>query len=120
MLQKILVVDDEKLILKAVERSLSKVGYRVSGASNMEDLGTALVAAPFDLLITDIHLAEVTVDEVIQRVREGSPSVKIMMMSGSYQKERSLDFIEKPFSIKELRQKVKDILSDDPSMRSDS
>ncbi|MBA4371541.1 MAG: hypothetical protein C0402_01625 [Thermodesulfovibrio sp.] len=110
MLSKILVIDDESLILTAVERALVKVGYRVFSALNMEELGTALAEAPFDLLITDIHLAGESVEHVIQRVREGSPAVRILLMSGGSHKDQQYHFLEKPFSISGLRQTVKDIL----------
>jgi len=112
MPQKILVVDDESLILTAVERALLKVGYRVFSAMNMEALGTVLAEAPFDLLITDIHLVEETADYVIRRVREGSPSVRILLMSGGSCKDQMHPFIEKPFSISGLRQIVRNILDE--------
>jgi DNA-binding NtrC family response regulator len=112
MRPKILVVDDESLILAAVERALVKVGYRVFSAVNMEELGTVLAEAPFDLLITDIHLVEETVDHVIQSVREESPSVRILLMSGAGRKDRPYHFIEKPFSISGLRQTVRNILDE--------
>ncbi len=110
--RKILVVDDEALILTAVQRALMKVGYRVFSATNMTELGTVLCEAPFDLLITDIHLVEETVEGVIQRVREGSPSVRVLLMSGTIHTDRSHHFIEKPFSISGLRQTVRDILDE--------
>lgn len=112
MQPKILVIDDEALILTAVERALLKVGYRVFSATNMAELGTVLGEAPFDLLITDIHLVEETVERVIQRVREGSPSVKVLLMSGTSHTDRSYHFIEKPFSISGLRQTVRNILDE--------
>jgi DNA-binding NtrC family response regulator len=112
MQPKILVVDDEALILSAVERALLKVGYRVFSARNLEQLGMVLAEAPFDLLITDIHLVDDTVDHLIQRVREGSPRVRILLMSGGSNKGRSYPFIEKPFSISGLRQLVRNILDE--------
>lgn len=111
MLPKILVVDDESLILTAVERALLKVGYRVFSALNMEELAVALAEAPFDLLITDVHLAgEESVDGVIEKVREGSPAVRILLMSGGHS-DHQYQFIEKPFSISGLRQTVQDMLT---------
>jgi DNA-binding NtrC family response regulator len=109
---KILVVDDESLILTAVERALLKVGYRVFSAMNMQELCARLADAPFDLLITDIHLVEETADYVIQRVRQGSPSVRILLMSGGSHKDQTYPFIEKPFSISGLRQTVRNILDE--------
>lgn len=112
MLQKILVIDDEALILTAVERALLKVGYRVFRAVDMEELDTVLPEAPFDLLIADVHLVGETVDRVIQMVREGSPSVRILLMSGASHQHLQYQFIEKPFSISGLRQTVRNILDE--------
>jgi DNA-binding NtrC family response regulator len=109
---KILIVDDEHLILTAVVRALLKVGYQVFSAKDTEELGTVLAKAPFDLLITDIHLPDQSVDHVIQRVREGSPEVRILLMSGGSDKERPYPFIEKPFSISGLRETVRKILDE--------
>ncbi|MDA8432402.1 MAG: response regulator [Nitrospiraceae bacterium] len=114
MANKILVVDDEPLILTAVERALAKVGYAITKAQSMEELGKALGAAPFDLLITDVYMQGATLDEVIERVRMSSPAVKVLKMSGAIRREEKANFIEKPFSIETLRKKVKDIL-DGPS-----
>jgi DNA-binding NtrC family response regulator len=111
MANKILVVDDEALILMAVERALVRVGYVVEKARNMGELGEALRNAPFDLLITDVYLEGGTLDEVVDRVRAASPAVKVLKMSGATNKGKGGNFIEKPFSIKTLRQRVKDILN---------
>ena len=110
MAKKILVVDDEALILTAIQRALSKVGYSISRAQNMKELEDAVKGAPFDLLITDIYMQEGSLEEIVEEVKKTSPSVKILMMSGSFNKDFSENFIEKPFSIEMLRKRVKDIL----------
>jgi DNA-binding NtrC family response regulator len=111
MAQKILVVDDEDLILASVERVLAKAGYSISCARDMKELDEALADGPFDLLITDIFIREGgSLGEVIEKVRETSPSVKVLKMSGAVKREITEDFIEKPFSIEALRKKVKEIL----------
>jgi len=107
---KILVVDDEHLILTAVGRSLSRTGYQVFCASDREALCAVLAEGPFDLLITDMHLMEDTAEEIIDRVCAGSPEAKVLVMSGSNNSGNAPNFIEKPFSIEGLRKKVKDIL----------
>jgi DNA-binding NtrC family response regulator len=111
MAERILIVDDEALILTAVERALVRVGYTIAKAQSVKELGEALKKAPFDLLITDIYMQEITINEVIERVRETSPAVKVLKMSGSANKEEDGNFLEKPFSIEALRQQVKDILN---------
>lgn len=112
MSEKILVIDDEALILTAVERALSRVGYTLTTAKNMQEFISAIDNAPYDLLITDIYMEEVSVDEIIQRVRETSPAVRIILMSGAGNKDNYQNFIEKPFKIAELREKVRDILNE--------
>ena len=110
MPEKILVIDDEPLILNAVERALSRVGYAVTPVRNVQQLGAALDKAPFDLLITDIYLGEESVDSIIQKVKEASPSILVLYMSGTVNDDGRRYFIEKPFKIDELRKKVRDIL----------
>ncbi len=112
MSRKILVIDDEALILVAVERALSKAGYIVSTAKNMRELDTALKDAPFDMVITDLHMEEDTAENIIEKVEKTSPSVKVLKMSGTVNRDRSYNFLEKPFRIEELRKKVKDILNE--------
>lgn len=105
------MVDDEDLILAAVERALTKVGYSISCARDIEELDHALRNGPFDLLITDIYIREGgSIGEVIERVRMTSPEVKVLRMSGSAGRDMTGDFIEKPFGIEALRKKVKEIL----------
>ena len=111
MAQKILVVDDEDLILAAVERALAKVGYYVYCARDMAEIGEVIGNAPFDLLITDVHVREGgTLGEIVKAVKAVSPAVRVLRMSGVAGGEEAYDFIEKPFSIAALREKVRDIL----------
>ena len=110
MPKKILVIDDEQLILNAVERALSRSGYAVTPVKTRQQLGDALDRAPFDLLITDIYLGEESVDSIIQTVKEASPAIRVLYMSGTVNEKERRDFIEKPFRIDELRKKVRDIL----------
>lgn len=110
MAKKILVVDDEALILTTVDKTLARVGYAITRAQNRAELSEALKGAPYDLLITDIYMEGMTLNEVIERVRQTSPEVKVLKMSGSVNEGKGADFIEKPFGIEALRQRVKDIL----------
>src|ERR1700690_1113017 len=106
MTKKILIVDNEPLILNAVERALARVGYLTVRAQNMKELDKAMGHGPFDLLITDVHLDEGFVEDIVKRVKESSASVPVLMMSGSENTGMFPHFIEKPFSIEGLRNKV--------------
>jgi len=111
MSERILVVDDEYLIATAVEKALSKVGYVLAKAQNMKELEKVLRdGVPFDLLITDVHMKEDSLSDIIEKVRQSSPSIKILRMSGSADGGGPDNFIEKPFGIEDLRKKVREIL----------
>lgn len=112
MARKILVIDDEPLILVTVEKTLSKVGYQVSTAVDMKELGSALKEGPFDMLITDVNIAEDSLENVIKKVKKHSPAVQVLRMSGLKAPHCPDHFIEKPFRIDELRKKVRDILNE--------
>ena len=109
---KILVIDDEPLILNTVEKALARVGYSVAKAQNMEELGTALSEAPFDLMITDLHMDEDTAENIIERVKQSSPGIKVLLMSGGSYRTDADNFIEKPFKLEELREKVRVYLNE--------
>jgi len=112
MSAKILVIDDELLILNTVEKALARVGYTVAGAQNMAELSTALREAPFDLMITDLHMEEDTAENIIERVKQTSPRIKVLIMSGGAYKMDADNFIEKPFKLDELREKVRAYLNE--------
>lgn len=107
MSAKILVIDDELLILNTVEKALSRVGYSVATVQNMEQLGIALRDAPYDLVLTDLHMEEDTSDNIIERVKQSSPGIKVLLMSGGSYNIDADNFIEKPFKLEELREKVR-------------
>ena len=112
MAEKILVVDDELLILSVIEKALSKEGYKIIKARNMEEFIISLRQSPFNMLITDVYMDWNTADGIISEVKEVSPSIKVLCMSGSVDKNKKYPFIEKPFKINDLRKKVRDILDE--------
>lgn len=114
MAKKILVVEDEILILKSIERTLQKVGYKIFKAVDKDELKTAFKNVPFDLLILDLHIKGLSTNEVINKVKKSSPGLKVLQISGSLNEGKSQYFLQKPFRIEELRKKVREIL-DEPS-----
>jgi two-component system, NtrC family, response regulator HydG len=112
MAEKILVVDDEPLVLGAVERALLKQGYKITKAQNTKEFVSALKQSPFHLLITDMFMDWNTSEGIISKVKEVSPAIKVLCMSGTVDRSKKYPFIEKPFRINDLRKKVRDILDD--------
>ena len=117
MAAKILVVDDEVLILSAVERALAKIGHTIVKAKSLAELETVLGKGPFDLLITDVNIKGDSADAVTEKVKEGSPAVRGLWMSGALNRHDFPDFIEKPFSINTLRSRVTNILNKKPDSK---
>jgi two-component system cell cycle sensor histidine kinase/response regulator CckA len=115
MNEKILALDDEPLVLSTIEKALSRVGYAVRTASDEKGFVEALRAGSFPLLIMDAHLGgDTEIAALIAEARKVSPGSKILLVSGSKPAIEGEHFLEKPFTIEELRKKVREIL-DGPS-----
>ncbi len=114
MHEKILIIDDEPLVLLSIERALLKVGYEVVAASDMKDFFDAVASRKFDMIIMDLHMPGIRTNELTEEARRHIPSVKFMIISGSVPAQNSRYFLQKPFQIDVLRKKVREIL-DEPS-----
>lgn len=115
MKKKILVVDDEPLILKTIERALEKVGYEVETTLDMDGFLEKLrtIKPSPDLLILDMNLGKVNSEFMMDEVRALAPDAKILLISGSFPEIfEDRDFLEKPFRIDELRHKIKEMLDE--------
>jgi len=109
----ILVVDDEAQIVTALGRGLTRVGHDVGAARNAEDgLAMAATRSP-DLVLLDLRLPDLDGIEVVKRLRAWT-DVPIMLLSGNGTERARVaaldagadDFIDKPFSMDELRARV--------------
>ena len=116
----ILLVDDEKMVLDIGSQLLKKMGYRVlqadSGEAALELFGTHKGA--IDLVILDIIMPEMGGGQIFDRLTEIQPDVKVLLSSGysidgearELIKRGCKGFIQKPFSLKQLSRKVKEML----------
>jgi two-component system cell cycle sensor histidine kinase/response regulator CckA len=79
----ILIVDDEESIRTYVDRVLSKAGYHttlaVDGAAAID---VAAGGGPFDLLLTDVMMPEMTGAELARRLRHDRPHLKVLYLTG--------------------------------------
>ncbi|MCX7726479.1 MAG: PAS domain S-box protein [Chitinispirillaceae bacterium] len=117
---KILVVEDEESIRKMISMLLSKVGY---SSSCCEDGKTALSLYEkewenFDAIILDLILPEISGKELFERLHLINPEVRILLYSG-YSPDKEVQrllkhkktlFMQKPFTIKELSEKLETLL----------
>jgi two-component system cell cycle sensor histidine kinase/response regulator CckA len=116
----ILVVDDEKMILSAGRALLEKIGYRVLAA----DCGRKALSiyeadkAEIDLIVLDMVMPDMSGADTYDRLKKINPAVKVLLSSGysmNGQAAEILDrgcngFIQKPFTVKAISQKVREIL----------
>lgn len=106
----ILVVDDDKTLLKFFKIHLNKFFSRVIVVKNVKEAMTALKEKEIDLVITDIRMPRIDGFQLITKVRKHDPSIPIFMISGALltdeQKamitEKADGFLRKPFSVEEL------------------
>ena len=117
---KILMVDDEPHILKVGTKMLELLGYEVKTAGKWTEALKTFGQDPsdVDLVIIDMIMPEMGGGDLFVRLRDIDPGVKVLLSSGysiDGQASRILDqgcngFIQKPFSMRELADKVKEIL----------
>jgi len=110
MKPKILVIDDEPLILMTIEKALVKSGYDVTTTSDTEAFLKALSETGADILIVDLHLGAVDTEAFIAKATGMAPNAKLLVVSGSVANVRFENYLQKPFKIVDLRNKVKDLL----------
>ena len=94
---RVLVVDDEQNLRKAVHRTLTKAGYDVIEAEDGEK-GIAAVQAGdnplrLDVIICDVHMPKVGGKEVVTYLKSQFPSVPIIVLTGDPQYEDATDFL---------------------------
>jgi two-component system cell cycle sensor histidine kinase/response regulator CckA len=115
----ILVVDDDAEILNITRQMLSGAGYRVTTALSASQ-ALALVSdmdVPADLLMTDFVMPDMNGVELVQRVRSLRPALPILYFSAYSGHEplrpefaRGVPYLAKPFTVGELRRRVREIL----------
>lgn len=117
MSKRILVVDDEKLIVKGIRYSLEQDGMEVDAAYDGEEAMNLIRENPYDMILLDIMLPKHDGFEVCQYVREFSDVPIIMLTAKGEDMDKILgleygadDYITKPFNILELKARIKAIM----------
>ena len=114
---KVLVVDDEKLIVKGIKFSLEQDSMDVDTAYDGEEALQKVRENKYDIILLDIMLPKLNGFEVCEKIREFS-AVPIIMLTAKGEDEDKIsgleygadDYITKPFNIKEVKARIKVIL----------
>lgn len=117
MRSKVLVVDDEKLIVKGIKFSLEQEGWEVDAAYDGEEALNFARSKKYDLIILDVMLPKFNGLEVCQQIRESSNVPIIMLTAKGEDMDKIMgleygadDYVTKPFNILELKARIKAIL----------
>lgn len=117
MSKKVLVVDDEKLIVKGIRFSLEQDGMEVDCAYDGEEALYMAKHKDYDIVLLDVMLPKLTGFEVCQQIREFSDMPVIMLTAKGDDMDKILgleygadDYITKPFNILEVKARIKAII----------
>lgn len=116
-MKRVLVVDDEKLIVKGIKFSLEQDDMMVDAAYDGETALEMLRSNTYDMVLLDIMLPGLTGLEICQQVREFSNVPIIMLTAKGDDMDKILgleygadDYITKPFNILEVKARIKAIM----------
>ena len=117
MAKKVLVVDDEKLIVKGIRFSLLQDGMEVDCAYDGEEALNRAKANSYDMILLDVMLPKMDGFEVCQAIREFSDVPIVMLTAKGDDMDKILgleyvadDYITKPFNILEVKARIKAIM----------
>ncbi len=117
MARKVLVVDDEKLIVKGIRFSLEQDGMEVDCAYDGQEAVDLASANQYDVILLDVMLPKLSGFEVCQQIRETSDVPIIMLTAKGDDMDKILgleygadDYITKPFNILEVKARIKAII----------
>lgn len=117
MAKRVLVVDDEKLIVKGLRFSLEQDDMEVDCAYDGEEALTKAQNNKYDIILLDIMLPKLTGLEVCQQIREFSDVPIIMLTAKGEDMDKIMgleygadDYITKPFNILEVKARIKAII----------
>ena len=117
MAKKVLVVDDEKLIVKGIRFSLEQDGMEVDCAYDGQEALDLATANHYDMILLDVMLPKLDGFEVCQSIREFSTVPIVMLTAKGDDMDKILgleygadDYITKPFNILEVKARIKAIM----------
>ena len=117
MAKRVLVVDDEKLIVKGIRFSLEQDGMEVECAYDGEEALKLATEQSFDMILLDVMLPKLDGFEVCQQIREFSNVPIVMLTARGDDMDKILgldygadDYITKPFNILEVKARIKAIM----------
>lgn len=117
MAKRILLVDDEPLILKGLKYTLEQEGYETDSAMDGEEALAKFFGGQYDMILLDVMLPKLDGISVCQRIREHSNVPIIMLTAKGEDMDKILgleygadDYVTKPFNILEVKARMKAVM----------
>jgi DNA-binding response OmpR family regulator len=118
---RILVVEDEASLQKALCSGLRKYGYAVDLAEDGEQALELIELNPYDVVVLDLNLPKINGMEVLRKVRITNKELRILILSARAEVEDKIagldtganDYLSKPFHFKELEARIRALLRRD-------
>ena len=116
--ERILIVDDEKLVRWALTQKCAESGYQALEAENGEQAIQALQSESVDLVLLDVHLPDMSGIEVLKKLKQAGEMRNIIMMTADPQLDDvkaalrlgAYDFVSKPINFEELNVTIQNAL----------
>ncbi len=116
---KILFVDDERDIVDVTKTFFEENGYEFLGATNGKEAYNLFLKENPDIVVTDYFMPSMNGKELIEKIKENSPTTKVIIISAfvgnteidEIVSKYRLTFIQKPYSLKFLKEKIEELLS---------
>jgi two-component system, OmpR family, KDP operon response regulator KdpE len=112
---RVLIVDDETAIRRALRPPLAELGFEVTEAARGEEALQQLHAAPVDVVLLDVNMPGIGGIETLRRIRSFAPRLPVLMVTVRDAEEEKVealeqgadDYITKPFSMRELVARIR-------------
>jgi len=115
MKEKVLLVDDEKEFIEALSERMKNRGMDVSATTSPVEALKMAEEEAYDVIILDLKMPEMDGIEVLAALKEKNPELQVILLTGHATVQKgieamklgAMDFLEKPFDIKDLSEKIK-------------
>jgi DNA-binding NtrC family response regulator len=119
---KVLLLDDEPIVVERVKASLEMAGYQVDSFTSSKNVTDILKKVKYDILITDLKMSSPDGMEVLKIAKQLQPEIKAIIITGFAtiqtaefaKKMGAVEFIAKPFKLSQLKETLKEISGIEP------